>query len=115
MLGETDGGIRPQGKAGNAESVEVFRAQAGVGQQRVQRTADPPMRAVDGEALVGNGDGNGGDHAVIRRATAHAVRCFIARVSMQVGFARAWDARSFITPRWILLVDVSGRVSTKTT
>ena len=112
MLGEADGGIGAEGEAGQAGAIEVRGFQPCGAQQPVQCAPDPPMRAVDGIAFIRHRNGCGDDDTLI--ALPHHRR-FNARVSI------AWPASSKArtlsrsTPRWILLVEVTGMVSTKAT
>ncbi|MOA30089.1 hypothetical protein D3C78_1511430 [compost metagenome] len=117
VLDQTHGGVGRKREAGHAQAVDIGLGHAGLPDQRAQRAAQPPVRGVSGIALVWNGDGQGRHDAVVSQAAhrAGSWRFFMALVSMQRAVPGKVGASAFISPRWILLVVVSGRLSTNAT
>ncbi len=117
VLGQAHGGVGRQGEAGDAQAVDIVLGQARAAQQFGQRPSKPIMGGVRAVTHIGQRDRHRHGHAVIG-SPLHAWlsgRFFRARVSKQRGVPGRVGAQVFISPRWILLVVVSGRLSTKAT
>src|SRR5690554_32224 len=119
MLHQSHGGVRRQRKTGHAHAIYLVLGDTGLLHQRAQSLAQPPMGAVGGVAHVGYGYRHGGNYTFVPHAPArHAGiswRLFRERVSMHSGVSGRPCASVFSEPRWILLVAVRGKASTKAT
>ena len=117
MLDQAHGGIGRQRETGHAQAVYVRLGHAGLPDQRAQCAPQPPVGGVRGIALVRDRDGQGRHDAVIAQAAHRGAswRFFMPVVSTQRAVPGKVGASAFISPRWILLVVVSGRLSTNAT
>ena len=72
MLGQADRAVGRQRKARHAQAVDVVLGNSGAVDQLLQGAGNEPVRAADGEALVGHGDGHrDGDPFIAGAAAGH--------------------------------------------